>query len=46
VCGPGRDFPAGADPDTELRALENEYCDSTARASFLAVLAAVRAPQA
>ena len=40
ACGPGRDFPAGADPDGELRALEEEHCDATARAPFLAVLGA------
>jgi hypothetical protein len=44
VCGPGPDFPAGADPDTEMRALELEYCDAQARAPFLAALAAAGAP--
>jgi hypothetical protein len=40
VCGPGRDFPAGADPDAEMRALVNEHCDAATRAPFLAALAA------
>jgi hypothetical protein len=44
VCGPGRDFPAGADPDAEMRELELEYCDARARAPFLAALAAAGAP--
>jgi hypothetical protein len=38
VCGPGRDFPAGADPDAEMAALEREYCDGEARAPLLAAL--------
>jgi hypothetical protein len=46
VCGPGRDFPAGADPDTEMRALENEHCNAQAQAPFLAALAAAGAPRA
>ncbi len=40
VCGPGRDFPAGADPDADLRELEREHCDAAARAPFIAALAA------
>jgi hypothetical protein len=46
VCGPGRDFPAGADPDAEIRALDLEHCDAQARAPFIAALAAARQPQA
>jgi hypothetical protein len=38
ACGEGRDFPAGADPDADLRALEREHCDEQARAPFLAAL--------
>jgi hypothetical protein len=44
ACSPGRDYPAGADPDAELQALEREHCDATARAPFLAALAAINAP--
>lgn len=44
ACGPGQDFPAGTDPDAEMRALEAEHCDGTARAPFLAALAATAAP--
>jgi hypothetical protein len=45
VCGPGRDFPASADPDAEMRALEHECCDAQARAPFIAVLAAAGDPR-
>jgi hypothetical protein len=38
VCGPGRDFTAGVDPEADLRALEWQYCDAQARAPYLAVL--------
>jgi hypothetical protein len=44
VCGPGRDYPAGPDPDADLQALEREHCDAVARAPFLAALAAAGAP--
>ncbi len=44
VCGPGRDFPVSADPDSELHALEAEQCDAQARAPFLAALTAAGAP--
>ncbi|MGD1056920.1 MAG: class I SAM-dependent methyltransferase family protein [Solirubrobacteraceae bacterium] len=44
VCGPGQDFPAGADPDAEMAALEEEHCDADARAAFLVALAAAGAP--
>lgn len=40
VCGPGQDFPTGADPDADLRELEREHCDAAARAPFIAALAA------
>jgi hypothetical protein len=43
-CGPGRDVPVGADPDADLEALELEHCDPTARASFVAALAATGVP--
>ena len=39
VCGPGQDFPVGADPDAELVALERERCESPVRALFLRALA-------
>jgi hypothetical protein len=38
VCGAGRDFPAGADPDADMAALERAYCDAEARAPLLAAL--------
>jgi hypothetical protein len=44
VCGPGSDFVAGADPDTDMCTLEAEHCDATARAPFLEALAAASAP--
>jgi hypothetical protein len=46
VCGSGRDFPAGADPDADMRALENQHCEAHARAPFIAALAAAGATQA
>ncbi|MGH2864349.1 MAG: hypothetical protein ACRDJX_03775, partial [Solirubrobacteraceae bacterium] len=30
ACCPGRDYPAGPDPDAELLALEREHCDEAA----------------
>ncbi len=45
VCGPGRDFPAGADPDADMRELEREHCDAAARAAFIAAPAAAGAPR-
>jgi hypothetical protein len=45
ACGAGSDFPAGADPDADLRALEDEHCDATAREPFLAALEAANAPR-
>jgi hypothetical protein len=44
VCGPGRDYPAGPDPDADLQALEREHCYAAARAPFLVALAAAGAP--
>jgi hypothetical protein len=44
ACGPGRDFPAGVDPEADLRALEWQYCDPKARAPYLAALAASGLP--
>lgn len=39
ACGPGEDYPAGADPDAEKRALEYEHCDPAVREPFIAALA-------
>jgi hypothetical protein len=39
ACGPGRDYPAGDDPDAEKRALEERHCDPTTREPFIAALA-------
>jgi hypothetical protein len=44
ACGAGRDYPAGPDPDADMRALEREHCDTVARAPFLAALASAAAP--
>jgi hypothetical protein len=44
ACGPGHDHPAGADPDTDERALEAEHCDAQARAPFIAAQRAAAAP--
>jgi hypothetical protein len=38
ACGPGRDHPAGADPDAEKRALGAEHCDAAVREVFIAAL--------
>jgi hypothetical protein len=43
ACGEGEDIIAGPDPDAEMIALEQERCDASARAPFLAVLAAAGA---
>ncbi len=46
ACGPGRDYPAGEDPDAEKRALEIKYCDPAVREPFIAALVSIeRAPQ-
>jgi GrpB-like predicted nucleotidyltransferase (UPF0157 family) len=39
ACGLGHDYPAGADPDAEKRALEAEHCDAAIREPFIAALA-------
>lgn len=39
ACGPGRDFPAGDDPDADKAALEARYCDPQVREPFIASLA-------
>jgi hypothetical protein len=39
ACGPGRDYPAGEDPDADKRALEREHCDPVVREPFIAALA-------
>jgi hypothetical protein len=44
ACGPGQDFPVGADPEAEKLALEGEHCDAAAREPFLAALAAAAKP--
>ena len=41
ACGDGEDYPAGADPDADKRALEAEHCDPAVREPFIAALAAV-----
>jgi len=41
ACGPGRDYPAGEDPDAEKRVLEAQYCDPAVRELFIAALASV-----
>jgi hypothetical protein len=40
-CGPGRDYPAGEDPDAEKRALEERHCDPAIREPFIAALASI-----
>jgi hypothetical protein len=44
ACGEGEDIIAGADPDAELRTLEQEHCEIAARAPLLAALATAGAP--
>lgn len=39
ACGPGRDYPAGEDPDAEKRVLEEQHCDPAVREPFTAALA-------
>lgn len=39
ACGPGKDHPAGDDPDLEKRTLEEHHCDPTVREPFIAALA-------
>lgn len=38
ACGPGRDYPAGEDPDAEKRTLEARFCDPAVREPFIAAL--------
>ncbi|MGH2904153.1 MAG: hypothetical protein ACRDK7_11305 [Solirubrobacteraceae bacterium] len=38
ACGPGRDQPAGEDPDAEKQALEQQHCDPAVREPFIAAL--------
>jgi hypothetical protein len=45
ACGPGRDDPAGEDPDAEKRALEVKHCDPEVREPFIAALASVKRSQ-
>lgn len=45
ACGPGRDYPAGEDPDTEKRRLEDEFCDPVVREPFIVALASIERPQ-
>jgi hypothetical protein len=44
ACGPGRDYPAGANPDAEKRALEVEHCDPAIREPFIESLASIQSP--
>jgi hypothetical protein len=44
ACGPGRDYPAGGDPDAEKRALEAKHWDPEVREPFIAALASVERP--
>jgi len=44
ACGPGRDVPAGDEPDLEKRALEARYCDRAIREPFIAALTAQGSP--
>lgn len=39
ACGPGSDYPAGDDPDTEKRDLDAQHCDPAVREPFIAALA-------
>jgi hypothetical protein len=38
ACGPGEDFPAGANPDRDKRVLETHYCNPAVREPFIAAL--------
>jgi hypothetical protein len=42
ACGPGKDFPAGLDPDSEKKRLEVEHCDPTLREPFIEALGRMR----
>lgn len=43
ACGPGEDFPAGADPDADKKQLEAHYCDPAVREPFIEALSRVSA---
>ena len=38
ACGPGRDYPAGSDPDADKRGLEARHCDPAVREPLIALL--------
>lgn len=38
ACGEGIDFPAGPDPNSDKKTLEEKYCDSRVREPFIAAL--------
>jgi len=40
ACGPGEDFAAGDNPDSDKRALEARYCNPAVREPFIAALSA------
>jgi hypothetical protein len=42
ACGPGRDYPAGADPAASKAALEAANCDPNVREPFIAALSRAR----
>lgn len=42
ACGPGRDYPAGADPAASKAALEAANCDPQVREPFIAALSHTR----
>jgi orotate phosphoribosyltransferase len=44
ACGPGRDYPAGFDPDAEKTALEEQHCDPRVREPFIAALTSTSSP--
>jgi hypothetical protein len=44
TCGPGRDYPAGEDPDAEKTALEEQHCDPALREPFIAALTSASFP--
>jgi hypothetical protein len=45
ACGPGRDYPAGEDPDADKRWLEDELCGPVVREPFIAAPASIERPQ-
>ncbi len=42
ACGPGRDYPAGKNPDADKRALEAQHCDPAVREPFISALASAK----